>query len=101
MKRYLGVSVSGSGSAPKNPEPGWIPGSRERGTRLTIHFFAFLNKMKYSHTLLLPFRTKLVWVPGSWERGTRPSSREPGTHTNFVRQGSRRVCEYFIVFKIA
>jgi hypothetical protein len=54
----LGVSLSGSVS--KNPELGWVPVSRERGTRLTIHFYAFLNTMKYSHTLLLPFRPKLV-----------------------------------------
>ncbi len=71
----LGVSVSGS--IPKNTEPRWVPVSLKRGTRLTIHFYAFLNTMKCSHTLLLPFRSKLVWVPGS--PFLVPGSQEPRT----------------------
>jgi len=73
----LGVSVSGS--IPKNTEPRWVPVSLERGTRLTIHFYAFLNTMKCSHTLLLPFRSKLVWVSGSQEPRTRVCSPFSGT----------------------
>jgi hypothetical protein len=73
----LGVSVSGS--VPKNPERMWVPGSREREPTAGSGSSGTGTRMMFC-------------VPGS-------RSWEPGTHINFLRKDSKRVCEHSVVFK--